>query len=130
MLKMISILLVFSGSLLALDWVKDIDTALTLAKKENKNIMVMVEGEHCRWCKKMKGRTLSDENVEKRLKNFVIVKVMREDENAMKHLPEVKGVPTIFFMKSDKELIEDILGYFNVEDFMSYIGDVEKKVAK
>jgi thioredoxin-related protein len=130
MLKIISILLVFTGSLMALDWVKDIDTALTLAKKENKNVMVMVEGEHCRWCKKMKGRTLSDENVEKRLKNFVIVKVMREDENAMKHLPEVKGVPTVFFMTKEKKVIEEVIGYFDVLDFISYIGDVEKKVAK
>jgi len=130
MLKLISILLVFTGSLFALDWVKDIDTAFTLAKKENKSVMVFVESEHCRWCKKMKGRTLSDENVEKRLEKFILVKVMREDGNAMKHLPEVKGAPTIFFMKNDKEVLEDILGYFDVLDFTSYIGDVEKMMAK
>lgn len=130
MLKLISILLVFTGSLFALDWVKDIDTAFTLAKKENKSVMVFVESEHCRWCTKMKGRTLSDENVEKRLEKFILIKVMREDEDAMKHLPEVKGAPTIFFMKNDKELLEDILGYFDVLDFTSYINDVEKKMAK
>ncbi|HIP55037.1 MAG TPA: thioredoxin family protein [Sulfurimonas autotrophica] len=130
MLKMISILLVCTGSLFALDWVKDIETALTLAKKEKKNVMVMVESEHCRWCQKMKHRTLSDENVEKRLKKFVIVKVMREDENAMKHLPEVKGVPTVFFMTEKKKVIEEVIGYFDVLDFTSYIGDVEKKVAQ
>jgi len=130
MLKLISILLIFTGSLFALDWVKDIDTAFTLAKKENKSVMVFVESEHCRWCKKMKGRTLSDENVEKRLEKFILVKVMREDGDAMKHLPEVKGAPTIFFMKNDKEVLEDILGYFDVLDFTSYIGDVEKMMAK
>jgi len=130
MLKMISILLVCTGSLFALDWVKDIETALTLAKKEKKNVMVMVESEHCRWCQKMKHRTLSDENVEKRLKKFVIVKVMRENENAMKHLPEVSGVPTVFFMTEKKKVIEEVIGYFDVLDFTSYIGDVEKKVAQ
>ncbi|MCF6243407.1 MAG: thioredoxin family protein [Sulfurovum sp.] len=130
MLKMISIVLLLTGSLFGLDWVKDLDTALTLAKKENKNVMVFVESEHCRWCKKMKGRTLSDENVEKKLKNFVILKVMRENDKEMKQLPAVRGVPTIFFMKENKEILEDIVGYFNVQDFMSYIGDVEKKVAQ
>ncbi|HIP28716.1 MAG TPA: thioredoxin family protein [Sulfurovum sp.] len=130
MLKMILILLVLTSSIMSLDWVKDIETALTLAKKENKNVMVMVEGENCRWCQKMKHRTLSDENVEKRLKKFVIVKVMREDENAMKHLPAVKGVPTVFFMTAEKKVIEEVIGYFDVLDFTSYIGDVEKKVAK
>lgn len=120
-------MLLLSGSLLALDWVKDIDTAVQIAKKEHKNIMVMVEGEHCRWCKKMKGRTLSDNMVEKRLEKYVVVKVFREDGNAMAQLPPVDGVPTIFFMKENKAILEDIVGYFNVEDFISYIDDVEKR---
>ena len=121
-------ILLLTGSTIALDWAKDMDTALSTAKKEHKNIMVMVEGEHCRWCKKMKGRTLSDDAVEKRLENYVLVKVMREDGNAMAKLPPVRGVPTIFFMKEDKAIIEEIIGYFNVEDFISYINDVEKKI--
>ena len=128
MKKMILTILVLTGSVFALDWVKDIDTALEVAKKENKTIMVMVEGEHCRWCKKMKGRTLSDDAVEKRLEKFVVVKVMRENGNAMAKLPPVQGVPTIFFMKANKAIVEEIIGYFNVEDFISYINDVEKKV--
>jgi thioredoxin-related protein len=127
MTKLIVTLFVLSGTLLAVDWVKDINTALETAKKEHKNVMVMVEGEHCRWCKKMKGRTLTDDAVEKRLKNFVVVKVMREDGNAMAKLPPVEGVPTIFFMKDDKAVIEKVMGYFNVEDFISYINDVENK---
>jgi len=127
MKKIILSMVLLSGSLLALDWVKDIDTAVQIAKKEHKNIMVMVEGEHCRWCKKMKGRTLSDDTVEKRLEKYVVVKVFREDGNAMAQLPPVDGVPTIFFMKENKAILEDIVGYFNVEDFISYIDDVEKK---
>ncbi len=127
MKKIILSMLLLSGALLALDWVKDIDTAVQIAKKEHKNIMVMVEGEHCRWCKKMKGRTLSDDTVEKRLEKYVVVKVFREDGNAMAQLPPVDGVPTIFFMKENKAILEDIVGYFNVEDFISYIDDVEKK---
>ena len=127
MIKLIVTLFVLSGTLLAVDWVKDINIALETAKKEHKNVMVMVEGEHCRWCKKMKGRTLTDDAVEKRLKNFIVVKVMREDGNAMAKLPPVEGVPTIFFMKEDKAIIEKVVGYFNVEDFISFINDVEKK---
>jgi len=127
MRKMILSILLLTGSIFALDWVKDINTALEMAKKEHKTIMVMVEQENCRWCKKMKGRTLSDDTVEKRLENFVVVKVMKENGNAMAKLPPVQGAPTIFFMKEDKAIIEEIIGYFNVEDFISYIDDVEKK---
>ena len=127
MTKIILGFLFLSSTLFSLDWVKDINTALTVAKKEHKTIMVLVEGEHCRWCKKMKHRTLSDTAVEKRLKKFVLVKVMREDGVAMSVLPPVSGVPTIFFMKENKAIIEEVIGYFDVTDFISYINDVEKK---
>jgi len=130
MIKIILALFMFSGTLLALEWSKDLNTALETAQKENKTLMVMVEGKHCRWCKKMKHRTLGDENVEKRLEKFVLVKVMREDTNVMDILPPVKGVPTIFFMTKKKEVIEEVIGYFDVLDFTSYINDVEKKTSK
>ena len=128
MSKLILGFLIFTSMVFSLEWAKDINMALSQAKKEHKIIMVMVEGEHCRWCKKMKHRTLSDDTVEKRLKNFVVLKVMREDGTSMAVLPPIQGVPTIFFMKEDKAVIEEIVGYFNVEDFLSYIDDVEKKI--
>lgn len=128
MQKILGLLLLFSSLLFSLEWVKDLNTAFDLAKKEHKSVMVMVEGEHCRWCKKMKHRTLSDEGVEKRLEKFVVVKVMREDSIAMSLLPQINGVPTIFFMTSDKEVIQTVVGYFDVMDFTSYINDVENKM--
>jgi len=128
MIRIVLALLMFSGTLLALEWAKDLDAALTTAEKEHKNVMVMVEGEHCRWCKKMKHRTLGDESIEKKLENFVIVKVMREDGNAMAKLPSVDGVPTIFFMKSNKAVLWEVLGYEDVTDFTATIESVIKKV--
>ena len=128
MIKILTVVILFSVSLLALDWEKDFATALTVAQKEHKNIMVMVEGKHCRWCQKMKTHTLTDVRVQKRLNPFVLVKVTREDRNVMAKLPHVHGVPTIFFMKQDKSVLEEVVGYFDVQDFISYINDVEKKV--
>lgn len=125
--KIVLGLLLFSSTLFSIEWSKDLETAFNLAKKEHKNIMVVVEGENCRYCKKLKHRTLSDETVEKRLEKFVTVKVMREDASAMSVLPEVKGVPTIFFMNEDKVISDEILGYVDVEDLIYYINDVEKK---
>ncbi len=125
--KIVLGLLLLSSTLFSVEWSKDLETAFTLAKKEHKNIMVLVEGENCRWCKKLKHRTLTDEAVEKRLEKFVTVKVMREDPSAMSVLPEVKGVPTIFFMNEDKVISDEILGYVDVEDLIIYINDIEKK---
>ena len=125
--KIVLGVLLLSSMLFSMEWVKDVNSAFTLAKKEHKSVMVLVEGENCRWCKKLKHRTLSDEAVEKRLEKFVTVKVMREDPAAMSVLPPVKGVPTIFFIDESKAVVEEILGYVDVEDFISYINSVEKK---
>ena len=120
----------FSTTIFAneLVWQKDIATAFEKAKKENKVVMVMVEGKHCRWCKKMKHRTLSDDSVSKRLESYIVVKVMREDTDAVKDLPQINGVPSIFFLKANKEVLKSVVGYYDVYDFTSYINDIEQKV--
>jgi len=109
-------------------WQKDLETAFEKARKEQKVIIVMVEGKHCRWCKKMKYRTLGDERVEKRLASYVTVKVMEEDRKSVNTLPQIDGVPTIFFMTAGKEFLEFFVGYYSVGDFISFIDSVEQKV--
>ena len=129
MKSILTILLLLSAWLSAdIVWQKDIPTALQLAQKEHKPVMVFVEGETCRWCKKMKHRTLSDEAVDKRLQSYIAVKVFRENEKDIKDLPEIQGVPTIFFMTADQKILESVIGYYTVEDFISYLNDVDKKV--
>ena len=115
----------FAGEIV---WQKDIATAFDKAQKENKVLMVLVEGEHCRWCEKMKHRTLSKESVSERLEPYVVVKVMREDAEAVEDLPAINGVPTIFFLKADKKVLETVVGYYNIVDFAGFIDNVEKKV--
>ncbi len=43
-----------------LNWETDMDHAFELAKKEHKNVMVMIECITCKWCIKMKKEALSD----------------------------------------------------------------------
>ncbi len=128
--KLLIILLLCMTTLFSADiaWQKDIATAFEMAKKEKKVVMIFVEGENCRWCKKMKYRTLSDDNITKSITEYIAVKVMQEDEKSVEDLPMIEGVPTIFFMSAEKEVIETVVGYFNVEDFLSYLDDVKKKL--
>ena len=107
---------------------KNIATAFAKAKKENKVVMVLVEGEHCKWCEKMKQRTLSDDSVLERLEPYIIIKVMQEDSEAVKDLPAINGVPTIFFLNANKKVLESVVGYYNIVDFAGFIDSVEKKV--
>ena len=129
MKKTIILFVSLIGLLLADDliWQKNLQSALATAQKEHRVVMVMVEGEHCRWCKKMRYRTLSDEAVVDALKPYVTVRVDETDRNAMGELPRVEGVPTIFFISPDKKVIETVTGYYDVDDFLSFVKEVKRK---
>ena len=104
------------------------ESALVLAKKEHKNVMVMVSEDNCRWCVKMKEKTLSKSCVIKRLQNYVLVSVKRSDKNAIKNLTDFEGIiPSFFFMKADKEPLDSIIGYFHADDFIRYVDEVEEE---
>ncbi|HFS85171.1 MAG TPA: thioredoxin family protein [Epsilonproteobacteria bacterium] len=109
-------------------WQQDVPTAVAKAKAEQKNIVLIVEATYCKWCKKLKRETLSDAQVIRRLQNYVLVKVRRCDKEAMKILPSQHyAAPTTFFMTPELETIEKAIGYFNAQDFLSYINDVESE---
>lgn len=109
-------------------WQKDLSSAFKKAKQEQKTVMVLVTGKHCRWCKKMKYRTLRNKKVKKRLAPYIVVEVKNEDSRALKTLPKVESVPRIFFLTADKKLIASVRGYYNTDDFIAFIDSLEQNV--
>jgi len=110
-----------------LTWYLNIENALAQAKEEKKNIIVMVGEDSCRWCKKMKEQTLTDNRIQEKLKAYILVSVKRSDKDALKYLNTFDGnIPSFFFMKDNKELIESIVGYFKADDFLDYINEIEE----
>jgi len=130
MQKILWVMFLLAGTLFSAElvWERDITTAFDKAQKENKVVMILVEGELCRWCTKMKHRTLSNDSVLQRLEPYILVKVMREDAESVKDLPLIKGVPSIFFLKANKKVLESVVGYYNIVEFAGFIDSVEKKV--
>ncbi len=110
-----------------LQWEKDLQTAFIKAQKENKVVMVLAEADYCRWCKKMKTQTIENKEVSKKLEKFVLVRIDR-DKVKVDYIPYAKYIPTVYFMSKDKEIIEQVTGYFGVLDFKSWIDDVEKEM--
>ena len=106
-------------------WAKDLPTAFALAKKENKNLLIMAVSVGCGWCKKMKERTLSNPEVAKRLEKYILVQADRETPSEREQLPSFKHVPIIFFMTPDKEVIDNMRGYYLADDFLEYLTEIE-----
>jgi len=106
-------------------WAKDLPTAFALAQKENKNLVVMAVSVGCGWCKKMKERTLSNAEVAKRLEKYILVQADRETPSEREQLPSFKHVPILFFMTPNKEIIDNMRGYYLAEDFLEYLNEIE-----
>ncbi len=108
-------------------WEKDLDTAFKKAKEEKKILIVMAVSDNCQWCEKMKKNTLSSPKIAEKLKNYVLVMADRETEDEKNQFPPFEHVPIIFFMTHEKEIIDDLRGYFEAEDFLEYLIDLESE---
>jgi len=106
-------------------WEKNLRIAFEHAKKENKNVMIMAVSKGCGWCKKMKQKTLSHPKVAKRLENYILVQADRETPSQKEQLPPFNHVPILFFMTPNKEVIDNMRGYYEVEDFLEYLNEIE-----
>lgn len=110
-----------------LNWETDMDHAFERAKKEHKNVMIMVEDIRCKWCTKMKKEALSDQSVQDKLQSYILLKVQRSDTKTAKRIVDFTGaVPSFYFMQADKEVVETVVGYFLTEDFLGYLNEIEE----
>ena len=108
-------------------WETDMDLAFQRAKKENKNVMIMVEDTRCKWCKNMKVGALSDPKVQAKLQPYILLKVQRSDKDTSKRITEFTGaIPSFYFMEPDQELYESVVGYFATEDFLQFLIEIEE----
>ncbi len=115
------------GAFEKLIWETDMDHAFARAKKENKNVMIMVEDPRCKWCTKMKKGALSDPNVQDKLQSYILLKVQRSDKKTAKRIEDFTGaIPSFYFMQPDQELFESVVGYFVTEDFLGYLNEIEE----
>ena len=109
-----------------LTWQSNLKDAFEKSKRENRIIMVMTVSKGCGWCKKMKKETLSNPKIKKRLQKYIWVQADRETPSEKAQVPEFKHVPIIFFMQPNREVIENLRGFFKPEDFLYYIRELQK----
>ncbi len=114
------------STIAGLSWSSDIETSFKIAQKENKNVIVMVGEDSCKWCKKMQESTLINKSIQEKMKQYILVYIKRSDKVSLKFIPEFDGkIPSFFFMQANQEIIEPVVGYFEAVDFLSYIEEIE-----
>jgi len=114
-----------------LNWANSFKEALVQAQAEDKQMMVLITTETCRWCRKLESETLTDETVINRLnKDYVSVHLTRGVDEYPRYL-SAPGVPATYFLdRAGQPIIKRVMGYWNVEDYLSYLDDVDYKLGK
>lgn len=114
-----------------LEWASSYKDAVKKAKAENKNIMLLITTKTCRWCRKLESVTLTDERVVTRLhKDYVSVHVTRDEDEYPAHL-KASAVPKTYYLDTEgNPLIKGVLGYWSIEDYLSFMDDVDYKLGK
>ena len=125
-MKTVLLIFLFSLSLFAdPSWTTSFEEAKAQAKKENKNVLVMLSREACDACWYMENIVFEDENMNTLLKaNFVPVYI---DVN-VEEVPEgfiYIGTPTFYFTDTNGSKIgHRINGAKNVKDFTQIVNKI------
>ena len=107
-------------------WHTNLNLSMLKAKKENKNLLVMVSEDYCRWCLKMENETLSQIDIQKKLKDYILVSLKRSDKESVKQLSGFDGnIPSFFFIEPNTDFMESIIGYYEAPVFLDYLIEIE-----
>jgi len=108
-----------------IDWAPSYEAAKVRAAQEQKNILLLITTESCKWCRRLESATLTDARVVERVNaHYVAVHVTRGKDVYPEDLIAPR-VPMSYFLRADGEVIHDMMGYWNVEDYLSVLDDAE-----
>ncbi|WP_455756569.1 thioredoxin family protein [Sulfurimonas sp.] len=129
-MKILLITIALISTLFGFDWPNNYKEALETAKKENKDVYMLLTSEDCGWCRKFERDTLDDDDVLDKLKEkYVLVSMMKEWDYIPKQF-QTKRVPRHYFLTSEGKVIYTLLGYWDDEDFLSFLGEIDKEKIK
>lgn len=109
-----------------LGWSNDYKKTIALAKEQNKEVYILMTSSDCRWCRKFENTTLRDKKILEQLKSKYVVMHLDRDFDDFPKKFIVKIVPSHFFITSKEDIIYKFPGYWNVEDFTSFLKDIDK----
>ena len=103
------------------NYLRNYETAIKMAKAQNKLVMLVVVADYCPWCKKFERKTLKDSSVMAKVnENFVSI-VIDKYKDKGKYPEEFRAplIPAVFFInpKDQKSLFETV-AYMKPDEFM------------
>ena len=106
---------------------RDYNTALNLAKKENKPIMLVVSTDYCPWCRKFERKTLKYSEVAIKVNKEFIAVVIDKNRDKGKYPSKYASpiTPAVFFINpQDGSTIGKSVGYIRKNDYLEKLESI------
>ena len=129
------LLLIFIGlcSLLMgeeIAWNSSFEAAKAKAQEEDKLIYVVITSETCKWCRKLEATTLERPAVVKNINSKYSPVALTRGKDSYPPCLKAKMVPMSYFLTPQGRVIYSVPGFWIEEDYLSMMGDVERKYKK
>ncbi|MDA7817275.1 thioredoxin family protein [Sulfurimonas sp.] len=108
------------------NYLRDYNSALQVAKKENKMIMLLVVADYCPWCKKFERKTLQKPEVSKIVQENFIPVVIDKNKEKGSYPKEYNTplIPTVYFIDPHtQERVHETVAYMKKKEYISHIND-------
>jgi len=121
---LLSISIANSSTLLNIN--NDYNKTIEIAKKENKPIFILFTKSECPWCKKLKSKLFSTEEIYKRLQDEYIVLFLDKEKDKYPQKYKIQAVPTVFLISPTEEIYTQIIGYHKKDiDYLKWFNYVK-----
>ncbi|MEE8588121.1 MAG: DUF255 domain-containing protein [Sulfurimonadaceae bacterium] len=131
-MRILLFMTLFIGSLFAneIKWNDSFEAAKAKAQKTDKIIYVLITSETCRWCRKLEDMTLEDKKVIDNLNSKYSAVALTRGKDTYPPCLKAPMVPMSYFLTPEGTVLYSVPGYWNEEDYLSMMQDVERKYKK
>lgn len=108
------------------EWLRSAEKAAELSQKTGKPILIYVRSETCHYCDLMQKDVWEDPAIVSMIKRqFIPLKLTREDNKAGVEAMKVKGYPSTLIFSQQREFVGRIDGYVDAEKFQRTVAGMQ-----
>jgi len=131
---LVYVMLLLATSVMAsgINWAKDYNSGMALAKKTNKPVMFIISRDTCKYCVKLDKETFKDSRVINGVnKDFIAIRSWINNKDYVPQELYAPGLPTIWFLlPNGKPMYQPLMGFVDGDNFLTALAIVKTEFDK
>jgi len=113
----------------AISWHHAFSEAVAEAKTRKTLIVVDAYADWCMWCKKMDQDTFTNAEVQRRLREFAVLKLDTDKEPELAQRYNISGLPTTLILDVTEKVVISHPGYLSPQEYLQILAQAKAKQA-